>query len=346
MRHAEDAGFCCRMASSIPVMPISVAFAPFFVVAQSVLASAPAPIAVRLESSIVECPSTSELRSALRQVLGEGQWSADGWVLAYRRDPSAEESDRDASLFMEIIDPAGEHLAERRIPAALQDCPAIAGAMAAVVERSLRTLGWTRGESLPESARPAHATETRKPTEQDSKPTVRERSPRLVLGAGPSMGTSPRTGANLLLEARVRAAGPLCVQLGGGLLSGSDSQNVEAGTVRLTSRYFTAAVVVDLALRRMELAGGPIVLFGFDHGSSSDLDRGGSGYRATLAVGATIAIAVRLSPRWRLGVGLEGFRAAPGADYAVDIGGKRTVVLPPPSWTGIGAMRLEFVAWP
>jgi len=325
-------------------MPSTVALASIFVVAQAALASTPAPTTLRLESSITECPSVPELQSALRQVLGDGQWSADGWVLAYRRDPPAGEVDRDASLLLEVVDPAGERLAERRISATSEDCPAIAGAMAAVVERSLRTLGWTLGDPVPLSARPTSVTESRKPPEPDSKPMVRERPPRLVVGAGPWLGTSPRTGTNLLLEARVRAAGPLCLQLGGGLLSGSESQSVGSGSVRVTSRYFTAALLAVSAFGPVELAGGPSLLFGVDHGTG--IDQVSSGDLATLAVGATVGAALRLSRRWRISAELKGFRAALGADFVVNINGNRTVVLAPTSWTGIAAVSLEFVAWP
>jgi len=276
-------------------------------------------------------------------VLGDGQWSSDGWVLSYGRDPAAGEADHDASLWMAFVDPAGERLAERRIPASREDCHAIAGAMAAVVERSLRALGWTRGEPLPVSAHKPSVTPIA--PVRDSGPTVRQRPPRLVLGAGPSAGTSSRTGANLRLEARVRAVGPICLRLGGGLLTGSDSQSVPSGTARMTSRFFTFAALAALESGHVELAGGPSLLLSYDHGSS-DLPQVGSGDRATLALGAAIDFAVRLSPRWRLSAGLEGFRTAASADYFVRINGNQTVVLSPPRWEGVAAVRLEFAPWP
>ena len=252
---------------------------------------------------------------------------------------------------MELVDPSGERLVERRIPATPEDCHAIASAMAAVVERSLRTLGWTRGAPLPLSVRQTYVTETSGPTVQNSKPIARK-LPRLVLGIGPSIqssgtsGTSSGAAMNLLIEARVRVAGPLCLRLGGELLSDSDSQSVGKGTAHLTSRSFTAAPLAVFAFSPVELAGGPILLLGFDHASSDRLDQGGSGDRQRLALGAAIGFAVRLSPRWRLSAGLEGFHAALGADYVVNIDGKRTVVLSPSPWGGIAAAQLEFVAWP
>jgi hypothetical protein len=326
-------------------MSAFAAFASFLMVAVATLASTPGPNAIRVETNLALCPSSSEVQSALGQVLGDGQWSSPGWVLSYGRDPPAGEADRDASLWMAFVDPAGERLVERHIPASPEDCHAIAGAMAAVVERSLRTLGWTRGEPLPLSARTTNVAETNQPPVQDSKPTVGRRPPRLVLGAGPSFGISPRTGTNLHLEARVRAAGPLCVRLGGGLLSGSDSQSIGPVTTRVTSRYFTLTPLAVFAIGSVELAGGPGLLFSFDRGRSN-LVKGGSGNRVTLAVGAAIDFAIHLSPRWRLSAGFEGFRAALGSNYFVQIEGTRTVVLSPSPWEGIAAAKLEFAPWP
>jgi len=240
---------------------------------------------------------------------------------------------------MELIDPAGQRLAVRQIPASPGDCGAIARAMAAVVERSLRTLGWTRGEPMPESARPSNVP-------QSPAPAARKPLPRLVLGAGPSIGSSPRIGANLLLEARVRVAGPLCVRLGGEVFSGSESQNVGSGKASLSSRTFTATALAGFARGRVELAGGPALLLAFDHGSSASLAQGGSGDREVLAVGVAIGVAAQLSPRWRLSLGLEGFHVALGADYVVDLAGKKTVVLAPSPWEGIASAKLEFVVWP
>jgi hypothetical protein len=320
-------------------MPICAALASTLLLAQAVLSAALTPLSVRLTSDVAECPSLPQVEAALQQVLGNGQQSAHGWVLSYGRDASVPEAQRKSSVLMELIDPAGQRLAVRQIPASPGDCGAVASAMAAVVERSLRTLGWTRGEPMPESARPTAVTEL------VSSP-LRKPSPRLVLAAGPSIGSSARAGTNLLLEARVRVAGPLCIRLGSGVLSGSDSEKVGSGTVRLTSRYFTAAPLATLVAGRAEFAAGPALLLAFDHGSSASLAQSGSGDREVLALGAAFGVAARLSPRWRLSLGLEGFRVALGADYVVDLAGKRTVVVAPSPWEGIASAKLEFVAWP
>jgi hypothetical protein len=327
------------MASRFLLMPICAALASTLVLAQTVLSAAPTPLSVRLTSDVAECPSPVQVEAALQQVLGDGQQSAHGWVLSYGRDAFVPEAERKSNVLMELIDPAGQRLAVRQIPASPSDCGAVASAMAAVVERSLRTLGWTRGEPMPESARPTNGTES-------APSPVRKSLPRLVLAAGPSIGSSARAGTNLLLEARVRVAGPFYVRLGGGVLSGSDSENVGSGTARLTSRHFTAAPLATLVAGRVEFAAGPALLLAFDHGSSASLAQGGSGDREVLALGAAIGVAARLSPRWRLSLGLEGFRVALGANYVVDLAGKRTVVLTPTPWEGIASAKLEFVAWP
>jgi hypothetical protein len=96
-------------------MPISAALVSTLVVAQAVLAAAPTPVAVRLSSDVGECPSSVQVQSALRQVLGDGDHSAGGWVLSYGRDPSAPEAERDASVLIELVDPASVRLAVRRV---------------------------------------------------------------------------------------------------------------------------------------------------------------------------------------------------------------------------------------
>ena len=299
----------------------------------------PASLGVRLESNLAECPTSVEVESALRQVLGDGEWSPSGWVLSYGRDAFSAQPPRDATLHLTFVDPGGERLADRQIPATPEDCHALASAMAAVVERSLHTLGWTRGAALPESARPL-------PGREPSKPAARQAPPRVVLGAGPSIGSSTRTGTNLLVEARMRAAGPLVLRLAGDVLSTTDSQRVGSGTVSQTSRFFTVAPLVAFAFKRVELAGGPSLLLGFDSGSYTRLAQVGSGNRQTIAVGAALAIALQLSPRWRLSATLEGFHATLDGDYVVMVNGNRTVVLSPPAWEGIASAQVEFVAWP
>jgi hypothetical protein len=169
----------------------------------------------------------------------------------------------------------------------------------------------------------------------------------LVLGLGPSIGSSPRAGTNLLLEARLRVLGPVFLRLGGGLFSGSDSQNVgSSGKANLTTRYFTAAPLAAFALGSLELAAGPSLLLSFDRGTSAALAQVSSGDREVLAVGLGLGVAVRLSARWRVSLGLEGYRVALGANYFVEINGVRTVVLSPSPWQGIASVKLEFVAWP
>ena len=308
-------------------------------IAQVFLGATPSPIGVRLTSEVAECPSAAQVASALRQVLGDDDRSAGGWILAYGRDPSAPEAARDLSLWMELIDPTGKRLVMRKISASPGECAAIASAMTAVVERSLRTLGWTRGDPLPESARRSNVA-------QPKAAPARTPPPRLVLGMGPSLGSTPRTGTNLLLEARLRVTGPLFLRVGGGLFASSDSQNVGTGKAFITSRTFTAAPLLVFALGSVEIAGGPALLLSFDHGNTEGLAVVGSGDRQVLALGIGIGVAARLSPRWRLSLGLEGFHAELGAHYVVEVGGARTVVLSPAAWEGVVSAKLEFVAWP
>lgn len=310
------------------------------------------PLPLRVVTDIAACPAPAEVHSALRQALGEGDSSMGGWTLWYGRDPAALAAEREASLLMELVDPSGDRLTTRRIPTPAGDCAAIGTAMAAVVERSLRDLGWTRGETLPETAGPAKPIE--KPVQTTTQaPETRTSVPRLVVGAGPLFATTSRLGINLLLEARIRVAGPVCLRLGAAALSGSDSESLERGSeslergeVSLKSRTFSLAALAAFFVGRVELSGGPVVLLAADQASSTALPKPGSGTRAVVAVGAGIGAALPLGKRWRIGVALDGARVAFAPETYVDFDGTRTTVLTPSPWQGIAAAKLEFVPWP
>lgn len=314
----------------------------------------PGRLALRVTSDNPDCPSSLEVKSALRQVLGDSDPS--GWALWYGRDPALPPAERDATVLMELLDPAGERVAVRRIPALPGECAAVGTAMAAVVERSLRGLGWTRGEPLPESAGQRTPAEVVAPEHArvvipgPATPSA-NRPPRLVLGAGPSFATSSRLGMNLLLEARVRVVGPLCLRLGGEVLAGSASESLpSAGTARVTlsSRAFTVAPWLAFTLGAAELGGGAVLLIAVDQGTSSNLSPRGSGARAVVAVGAGVGVAVRLASRWRVGLGLDLVRVAFAPDYYVELNGQKTPVpvLAPSPWQGVASAKVEFVAWP
>jgi hypothetical protein len=302
------------------------------------LLAVPDLLGMRLDSALAECPSRAEVQSALGQVLGDGPASAAGWVLAYERDLSGEASAEDGALAIKLVAPTGERLVDRRITVARNDCPAVASAIAAVVERSLRSVGWTRGEPLPTPAPVAAAPVAT---------LAHDRPPALVIGAGPSLGLSSAGSdtaqGNLLFQVRACARGPLCLRFGTGLLSARDSHSAGDTTAHLTSRFVSVTPLAALLRGWMELGVGPTFLVGLDSATSS---LGGSGDRATMAVGLAAAVALRLSPRWRLSVGLEGTHAALAADYVVELDGVRTVLLAPPAWRGMTTAQLEFVPWP
>lgn len=311
----------------------------------AVVPDGPGALPLRVVSDLVECPSRGEVQAALRQVLGEGQASG-GWTLWYGRDPAAPAAERATNLVMELADSAGERLTVRRIPTSPGDCAAIGTAMAAVVERSLRDLGWTQGAPLPESAgpKPREVTATAAAPAPETNP--KDQGPRLVLGAGPLFATSSRLGSNLLFEARARAFGPLCLRLGAAALSGSASESLGLGRVSLSSRTFSLAALVAFMLGPVEVSGGPMVLLGADQASSSELQRIGSGTRAVLAVGGGIGVAVPLGKRWRVALELDGARTVFAPEAYVSLNGTRTTVLTPPSWQGMAVAKLEFVPWP
>lgn len=295
---------------------------------------------VTVESPLLECPSTGDVRQAIAHALGQASLAtgpSPGWRLWYARAVAAPELG-DAALTLRFSDPSGRPLVERQMPAAMRDCPALATAVAAIVERSLRALGWSQGLPLPPSAAPLQA------AEPPAKPG-RHASPPVVVAVGPGWATSAPAG-NLLLALRARLLGPLALDAGGALLSGTRSESVGNGTARLTTRPFSAALLLAWPVAHFTLAAGPSLLVRFEQAHSQNLDQVGDGGRATLALGGTLAPSWTLSPRWRLGLRVAGYRASAGSNYVVTVGGARRVVLAPPSWEAQAAAYLEFAPWP
>ena len=308
--------------------------------AASTTGSEALPASVRVQSLGVTCPSTAQVETVLRDVLGSGESATSEWVLSYGRDPAAPAAGQESSIWMELLSPTGQRVAWRRFPHDSCDSTAIASAMAVVVERSLHALGWTRGEPLPEAG---------PPKQQEPVPTPPARSPpppRLILGAGPAVGSSAQFGGNLLVEARVRVADALSLRLGGSVLAGQESQTVGSGKAQVNSRHLTAAALSTFARGRVHLDAGLVLQLSIDQGKTQDLLEVANGTRESLAAGLLLGVGVRLSARWRIALDITGLRQVASADFVVDLDGTRTVVLPPPTWQGIACAKLEFVMWP
>jgi len=300
-------------------------------------ATSSAPASVRVESNGVDCPSAEQVESALAHVGVPPAIATKGWVLSYGTVPSSTATPQTLFVWMDLASPTGQLFARRKLLDDGSDCSAIASAISAVAERSLHELGWTRGEPLPERARP---TNPEGPSGRATKP------PRLILGLGPAAGTSATVGLNLLLEARLSIAGPISFRLGGGLLAHEDSQAVGNGRARMSSRHVSAAVLSTLPVGKLHLDAGAVLLATLDQGRTENLPEMAEGRRAALAAGLVLGAGVTLSPRWRLALDVQGLRTVAGADFVVDIEGSRRAVLAPPAWQGIVCAKLEFVAWP
>jgi hypothetical protein len=308
------------------------------VVWADVPANGPPPSAsVRVESNGVGCPSAEQVETALRQVGVFAATPDTGWLLAYGGVSSAAGASQASFVWMDLTSPTGQLVARRQLPDDGSDCRAIASAMSAVVERSLHELGWTRGEPLPGRSRP---------TGPAPSPVLAARPPRLVLGLGPALGTSSRTGVNLALEARLQVVGSLSLRLGGGLLAKEESQAVGDGQASVSSRQVGATVLSTLPSGRVPLDVGAAFLVSIDQGSTQKLSAPAEGRRAALAAGLVLGGGVRLSPRWRFALDIQGLHAVAGADFVVVLDGARRAVLPPPTWQGSVCAKLEFVAWP
>ncbi len=303
-------------------------------------ASAPAP-SVRLEANPIDCPSAEQLKAMLAHA-GISVAATAEWVLSYgNASPGTLEAGA-PFVWMDLTRATGELVARRQFPRDGGDCGAIATAMSVVVERSLHELGWTRGEPLPSGGQSA----TPQAAPAAAAPSPRPPRPLLVVGLGPIAGTSAQMGVNLVLEARLRVAGPLSFRLGGGLLAKDDDQAVGNGRAQVSSRHLAMAILSTFGTGRARLDAGAVLVGSLDRGTTEGLAENRSGYRAALAAGPVLGIGTALSPRWRLAFELQGLRALASGDFVVTLDDGGRTVLPPPTWQGIACAKLEFAPWP
>ncbi|HEX7598787.1 MAG TPA: hypothetical protein VF518_11275 [Polyangia bacterium] len=303
------------------------------------------PANVRVQSNGAACPSVEQVQLALRHAGISDAINNTGWRLAYGAVSSDTGTLQAASVWMDLTSPTGELIARRRLPNDGSDCGAIAGAMSAIVERSLHELGWTRGDPLPGRARPTVP-------ESAPMPTPTPPPPRLIVGLGPALGTSSRIGLNLAIEAQLRVVGSVSLRLGGGLLAKEDRQALEEavrdGQARSSSRPLSATILTTLLTPKetVNLDVGAVFQASIDEGRSQNLSAPAEGHRAVLAAGLLLGGNIRLSPRWRFALDIQGLRTVAGVNFVVALDNTRRVVLPPPTWQGIVCAKLEFVVWP
>jgi hypothetical protein len=293
-----------------------------------------APTPIQVQGRGVSCPAKIEVEDALRQVLGDEERSS-GWVLSYGSSKIGTET-----VWMELVNPSGQSISWRQFPNENTDCRAVAHAMAAVVERALHSLGWTRGEPLPEAPPPARPETTVIP--------MATRQPRLLFGMGPVLGSSARLGLNLLAHAQLRFAGPVSLRLGGSLLASQDEQLLGpdgTGKASVQSRHLTAALLASLPKGRWHLDTGVVLLVNIDQGKTEEIVNQDTGWRASFAAGMLVGAGLRLFSRLRLGLDLQGLHAVSAPDFMVEIAGQKTVVLRPPVWQAIVLLKIEFLAW-
>ena len=296
---------------------------------------------VRSQPEGESCPSRVQVEAALREALGSD--GPSGWTLSYAREVAGEAAAGQAALQMEFFAPTGERRAVRRIPVAAGDCIAAAQAMAVIVERTLRLVGWTRGEALPPSQRPP--TPAVKSASVAPSPPQTPALPRLTVGLDPALATAPTLGATVFLNLRLRLLGNVHVRLGGQPLAATTSEPARKGTAHLDSRRYAMAFLFAGYARRVELQAGAEVQLTRDNGSTENIALGGDGTRNLLALGVVAGAALALSSRWRLGVEVGGYRTAVEPEFYVTTDAGRLIVLHRSPWDGLFALRIEYVLW-
>jgi hypothetical protein len=284
-----------------------------------VVAAAPFELEV---SRGLECPGASAIERALaRRVSPAGP----GWRVVVDRVEGA-----GSSLRLRLRQPDGAAVLERVIDLESASCETAADAMALIVERYFRELGW----SAPQPRAPAPAAElvaVRPPPAEPARP-------RVLVFAGPMSWTRGSRPIGVGGELRVRVAGPLHLGAGFLLPGTSTTQTLPGGGQATLSAV--PFVLRALAERRWGTWTGLVsldALLSAERGESSQIARPSSARRFMLAAGGSVGAAWVPAGRLRLAAEVGVARLIGGTDFAVDGYGP---VLAPPAWQGLAALRL------
>jgi hypothetical protein len=238
------------------------------------------------------------------------------WRVRYRLD--------EAVLELELVDPAGEVRATRRMRVPPSECEAAAVAVAAVVERFFRDVGWTAGTPLP-----AVATEAAPPRRLDGGVT-----------AGASLWVADAVRPQAAVGAQV-GLGPNRLGLGVLLPGGTRTLDLAAGAT-VSERVWPLRVSLARLVRGGRLAGeiGPDALFVVGDGRSEGITSTASGMRLVFSLGAAAAVQVPLgAPGWGLTVQVAGYRLVAGRRFRID-GASGRFVLDAPRWQALAGMGI------
>ena len=167
---------------------------------------------------------------------------------------------------------------------------------------------------------------------------------RLAVGVGAAWWTRSTTAA-VLLDARVRLAGPVCVGAGVLLPSfGADEQlSLGGGSVRVSGVPIVAHLAVAGLRGRWGGSLGLESLLTLEQGQSQGIASSTTVSRSVLGVGLGVGGSVALGSGIRIAADLAGYRSVLGRSFVVD--GIADPVLEPPVWQAIIGARLEWTPW-
>jgi hypothetical protein len=275
------------------------------------LLRAAGPLAVENASS-GRCPSEAEVIGALTARLGE---TARGSVrLVYgaaQDDPSRLE------IELQIDDRPS---LRRRLPAA-GSCAALADAIAIIVDRHLRGIGWTEGTPLPGPPRPPPS----------------GLFPRLAGTAGG--GGWARWAATATVGAQVRLAEPLALELGVVLPRRSRTEVLATGARVRADGLLARAGLVAAPWRAgpVNLLAGPDLLLTIDAGRGEGLEDARGAVRTSVAAGAQAGVRLPFGGRFALCLSAFGWRRVTAQPFTVGGVGR---VLAPPRWQAAALVQL------
>jgi hypothetical protein len=294
------------------------------------VAAAPLVVVRRADSLPGRCLASEQVRAAVEARLPGA--SGSPWTLGY--------TDGATALDLELRDPQGAVRLQRRLPLA-SGCAGAADAVAIVLERYFRDIGWNAGAPPATVSRPGGPQAHPPPGSglREEPATL----PRLSLSVGPALWRSYDWALRVGADVRVRVAGPVevsaAVLLPGHTLSeplDDPAQRAQTAGVPLRAAVHAATLV-----GRTELRGGPELLFMRESARTQGIAVTGSAGRSMFGLGLGLATAAPLARGFRLVAQVAVYRTW-GGELTVTRAGEERAVLPLPGWQGILSLGVGY----
>jgi hypothetical protein len=281
-------------------------------------------------ASGIGCPPREEIEAVLEARLSSADRARmSGWTATV-------ETGLGNTVRVELKSSDGQLQLERMLPVEPSRCAGAGDAVAIIIERRIRELGWSGSMELPEQVPPQRLV----------------RGPTVALVVGPAFWARDGLHPAAALGVRWRPLGGHLALHAGSLLPGArrsttltDPAAPASATLSVSETAWPAllgvAWYVDGA--RLSAAAGPVLVVTIDAGQGEGLGTGQSDTRVTWSAGVGVSAAVKLGHGFETLFSVAGFTDVTHGRFLVESDAGAIEVLSPPRWQWLATIGVGWL---